>query len=103
MFKELILKYSDFCWFEVTDKRLRTTLEDQADKEIRYGSPLYSIKRKLKALAKSGRQDDVLFSDGEKFYVIHLAWNNGTGSVPRFKALAPEDLIGYMEWYYLNV
>ena len=103
MFEEFITKYSDFCWYEITGEQSRTKLEEQAKKEIGASSPLYAIKDQMKAVAKSERQDDVLFFDGEKYYVIHLAWNKGSNGVSRYKVLLPDELPGYLEWYYLNV
>lgn len=35
--------------------------------------------------------------DGEKYYVIHLAWNNGFKDGPRYKELLPNELNGYLE------
>ena len=44
-----------------------------------------------------------LFFDGSKYYVIHLAWNKGNGCGPRYKVLLPNELSEYLEWYQLNV
>ena len=61
MFEEFEAKYDDFCWYEITDEQSKTNLEEQAKREIGSSSPLYAIKDRLKAVAKSERQDDVLF------------------------------------------
>ncbi|MBP5310639.1 MAG: hypothetical protein J6Z05_08595 [Lachnospiraceae bacterium] len=103
MFEEFDAKYKDFCWYEITNEQTKNNLEKQAKQEIWPSSPLYAIVDKLEAVAKSERQDDVLFFDGSKYYVIHLAWNKGNSSGPRYKELLPDELSGYLEWYYLNV
>ena len=103
MFEDINAKYDDFCWFEMTSEHSKAVFEKQAKMEIWASCPLYACKDKLKAIAKSERQDDVLFFDGEKYYVIHLAWNNGCKDGPRYKELLPNELNGYFEWYYLNV
>lgn len=103
MFEEFEAKYDDFCWCEITGDQSQTIFEEQAKKEIGPLSPLYEIKDKLKAVAKSERQDDVLFFDGEKYYVIHLTWTKNGNGEPRYKKLLPDELHGYFEWYYANV
>ena len=103
MFEEFDSKYDDFCWFEIKDEHLKSNLEKQAKLEISHSSPLFELKDKLAAIAKSARQDDVLYYDSEKYYVIHLAWNNGGNNNIRYKELLPNELSNYFEWYYQNV
>ena len=100
MFEDFEAKYDDFCWYEITGEQSKTNLEEQAKREIGSSSPLYAIKDRLKAVAKSERQDDVLFFDGEKYYVIHLTWTKAGNGEPRYKDLLPDELPGYFEWYY---
>ena len=61
MFEEFDSKYKDFCWYEITNEQSKNNLEKQAKQEIWPSSPLYAIIDKLEAVAKSERQDDVLF------------------------------------------
>ncbi|MBP3809862.1 MAG: hypothetical protein ILA15_03945 [Clostridiales bacterium] len=103
MFEEFNAKYEDFCWYEITNELSKNNIEKQTKQEIWPSSPLYAIIDKLEAVAKSERQDDVLFFDGSKYYVIHLAWNKGNGCGPRYKVLLPNELSEYLEWYQLNV
>ena len=99
MFEEFNAKYEDFCWYEITNELSKNNIEKQAKQEIWPSSPLYAIIDKLEAVAKSERQDDVLFFDGSKY----LAWNKGSGCGPRYKVLLPNELSEYLEWYQLNV
>ncbi len=103
MFEEFEAKYDDFCWYEITGEQSKTIFEEQAKREIGPSSPLYAIKVRLKAVAKSERQDDVLFFYGEKYYVIHLSWTEEGNGEPRYKELLPDELPDYFEWYYANV
>ena len=103
MFEELDAKYDDFCWFEIQDEYSKTNLEKQAKLEISDLCPLYEFKDKLVCVAKSERQDDVLFYYNEKYYVIHLSWNNGINKDLRYKELLSDELSNYFESYYQNV
>ena len=103
IFEEFDAKYKDFCWYEITNEQTKNNLEKQAKQEIWPSSPLYAIVDTLEAVEISDRQDDGLFFEGSKYYVIHLAWNKGNSSGPRYNELLPDELSGYLEWYYLNV
>lgn len=53
-------------------------MEQELRRELVPSHPLYS--RELKALAR----DDVLFTDGERFFIVDLAWGRGSGRFPHF-------------------
>ena len=103
MFEKLNQLYEDFCWWEIEDEHLKESLKMQMIQEVGTTSDLYKIKNNLVAVAKSDRQDDVLFSDGDNFYVVHLTYSNNSGLYPRYKILKQGELMDYMEWYYNNV
>ena len=104
MFEKLNQLYEDFCWWEIEDEHLKESLKMQMIQEVGTTSDLYKIKNNLVAVAKSDRQDDVLFSEGDNFYVVHLTYNNNNSSLyPRYKILKQGELMDYMEWYYNNV
>lgn len=104
MFERLDQQYEDFCWWQIKDENLKESLKKQMLKEVGPTSDLFLIKDNLVAVAKSDRHDDVLFSDGGNYYVVHLIYDtqNSSGN-PRYKALKPSELMDYMEWYYHNV
>ena len=101
MLESLNQQYEDFCWWQIEDERLKESLKKQMIKEVGTQSDLFLIKDNLVAVAKSERQDDVLFSDGDNYYVIHLAYSSGGD--PRYKVLRQHELRDYLEWYYYNV
>ena len=103
MFEKLNQLYEDFCWWEIEDEHLKESLKMQMIQEVGTTSDLYKIKNNLVAVAKSDRQDDVLFSDGDNFYVVHLTYSNNSSLYPRYKILKQSELMDYMEWYYNNV
>lgn len=104
MFEKLNLLYDDLCWWEIEDEHLKELLKMQVIQEIGISSDLFLIKNNLVAIAKSDRQDDVLFSDGENYYVVHLTYNtNNSSKYLRYKMLKQNELMDYMEWYYNNV
>ena len=104
MFESLNQRYEDFCWWQIEDDHLKESLRQQLLKEIGSSSDLFLIKDKLVAVAKSDRQDDVLFSDGNVFYVVHLSWSDyHFDGCPRYKLLKQNELMDYMEWYHNNI
>lgn len=104
MFESLKYKYDDFCWWQIEDEHIKESLKKQMLNEVGKTSELFLIKNDLVVVAKSDRKDDVLFSDGDSFYVIHLTYNTHNYSgCPKFKALRKSELLDYMEWYYNNV
>lgn len=104
MFECLNQKYEDFCWWQINDETLKDSLKKQMFKEVGPTSDLFLIKDNLIAVAKSDRQDDVLFSDGDYYYVVHLTYSSHILSGnPRYKVLKQSELMDYMEWYYNNV
>lgn len=71
----------EFPWFLLTNGG--TSLMVQAGREIREGHPLYGTE--LCAVAKNGRNDDVLFVGDECYWIVHLTWSNNTDmSYPRY-------------------
>ena len=101
MFESLDRQYEDFCWWQIDDQELKESLKKQMLKEVGPSCDLFPLKEKLTAVAKSDRQDDVLFTDGENYYVIHLTYSSG--GCARYKALKQSELLDYMDWYYNNV
>ena len=103
MLKSLIEKYGDdFSWFELplvsTQKR---ALEERLQIEITPEHPLYGLSKMFTAVAKSERNDDVLYFDGKSYYIVHLTWSNGNVIYPRFKVVSADDIIKYLEIDYL--
>ena len=80
MFEKLNQLYEYFCWWQIRDENLKESLKKQLIKETGPESNLYSIRDNLIAVAKSDRQDDVLFSDGDNYYVVHLTYNSNKSS-----------------------
>lgn len=104
MFESLNQRYEDFCWWQIEDDHLKESLRQQLLNEIGSSSDLFLIKDNLVAVAKSDRQDDVLFSDGNVFYVVHLSWSDHHfDGCPRYKLLKQNELMDYMEWYHNNI
>lgn len=103
MLKSLIEKYGDdFSWFELplvsTQKR---AFEERLQIEITPEHPLYGLSKKFTAVAKSERNDDVLYFDGTSYYIIHLTWSHGNAIYPHFNAVSASDIIEYLENDYL--
>jgi len=104
MFERLNQLYEDFCWWQIRNEKLKESLKKQLIKETGPESDLFSIKDNLVAVAKSDRQDDVLFSDGDNYYVVHLTYNtNNSSGYPLYKVLKQSELMDYMKWYYNNI
>ena len=80
MFERLIQLYEDFCWWQIKDENLKESFKKQLIKETGPESDLFSIMDNLVAVAKSDRQDDVLFSDGDNYFVVHLTYNTNNSS-----------------------
>ncbi len=104
MLKSLIEKYGDdFSWFELplagTQKR---ALEERLKIEITSEHPLYGLSKMLTAVAKSERNDDVLYFDGKSYYIVHLTWSDGNAIYPRFEVVSADDIIEYLEKDYLD-
>jgi len=79
--EDLYQKYGeDFPWWEPEDM---TPAERQLQREVTAGHPLYG--RALRGLARSGARDDVLFTDGEQYVLVHLTWGVGNADYPRFQ------------------
>ena len=55
----------------------------------------------LMAVAKSERNDDVLFWDGVDYYIVHLTWGKGNTHFPIYKIIHQNDIIEYLENDYL--
>ena len=53
------------------------------------------------AVAKSERNDDVLFWDGVDYYIVHLTWGKGNAHFPIYKIIHQNDIIEYLENDYL--
>lgn len=63
---------------------------------------LFVIARQdLVAVAKSERNDDVLFWDGVDYYIVHLTWGKGNAHFPIYKIIHQNDIIEYLENDYL--
>ncbi len=103
MLQSLIEKYGeDFSWFELSsDSAQKKTFEERLQTEITPLHPLYGLTKNFTAVAKSQRNDDVLFFDGKIYYIVHLTWSDGNAVYPRFKAVGAGDIIEYLEKDYL--
>lgn len=98
MLELLIEKYGKgFTWFEPSNK---LAFENQLCKELIPEHPLYG--KKLYVVAKSERNDDVLFSDLYDYYLIHLTWAMGTKDYPHYQRIKAESILSYLEEDYLS-
>lgn len=103
MLYKLIEKYGDdFSWFEFPfDSTQKKAFEERLQVEITPEHPLYGLSKKFTAVAKSERNDDVLYFDGTSYYIVHLTWSPGNAVYPRFNIVSTGDLIEYLEKDYL--
>ena len=71
MFSELVEKYGDeFPWFETED----TIFIKELNRELKRSHPLY--KKAIKAIAKNGAKDDVLFLlNNDDWAIVHLTYS----------------------------
>lgn len=92
---ELVARYGDeFCWFAPSNAE---AFEKQLARELSPACKLANLK--LKAVLKSGRNDDVIFMDGAKFYLVHLAWS-GAKNLTQFREI--ENLKAFLQDDFLN-
>lgn len=71
-------------WSDILDDGLKhmNALESELSKELYQGHQLFGLN--LKLLAKREDSDDILVTDNQNFYVVHLTWSgkNETGGFP---------------------
>lgn len=101
---KLNAKYGeDFHWFLVDNPRV---YEEELQRELALSHPLKPLI--LNAIAKSERSDDVLFSDGKKYYAIRLTWSANEHShtfnnpYPTFFSIEKADLEIFLEQDFLE-
>lgn len=100
--EELYQKYSDdFSWSDL-EKEQAKAFERQLTAEVITEHELYHLLNKLIAVAKNERNDDVMFTDGTRFYNVHLTWNKGTVIYPKYSIIENEELISFFEDDYLK-
>lgn len=99
MLQELIKKYGDdFNWWIPKDMDF---LNEEIKEELVKEHKLYG--KNLKAIAKCESNDDVLFRDENKIYIVHLLWNKGSKELPLYiEFLYSEEAINYIEKEYIN-
>lgn len=97
---DLINKYEDFNWMIIDSNK--AFFEEEVSKEIKPGHYLYGVR--LNSIAKCEINDDVIFvSDDERFFIIHLTYNNGDTKFPMFAEFANYQLLlKYIEDGYLE-
>ncbi len=80
MLEKLREKYGeDFSWYEFTGNNLRKQIfENRLRAELTPEHSLFEKFKDLVAVAKSERNDDVLFWDGVDYYIVHLTWGKET-------------------------
>lgn len=102
-FNRLAEKYGDdFSWLKFpVDGAQKSAFEERLQAEITSKHPLYGLSKKFTAVAKSERNDDVLYFDGVSYYIVHLTWSSGNAIYPRFNVVSEGDIIEYLEKDYL--
>lgn len=103
MLEQLIEKYGeDFSWFELANNsNLKQSLEKRLIIELVPEHDLYSKGKKLIAVAKNERNDDVLFGEGQEFYIVHLTFSSGNTNFPKYKKVKWDEIIAFLENDYL--
>lgn len=103
MLEKLREKYGDdFSWYELTvDDVQKQTLEERLILELTPAHDLFEKGKDLVAVAKSERNDDVLFWAGKDYYIIHLTWGTGSADFPSYKTVKRDEIIAYLENDYL--
>lgn len=104
MLSKLEKKYGeDFSWYMLEKyNKQKNAIENRLGKELVPEHDLYQIKDNLFAIAQNERNDDILFSDGSRFYVIHLTWSEGNKEYPQYIVVEPSELLKYLEDDYLQ-
>ncbi|GIZ14690.1 hypothetical protein [Capnocytophaga catalasegens] len=91
----------DFNWFIPQNL---SVFEVELQREMTKEHPLKHLE--MKALACNGRNDDVLFTDNEHFYIVHLTWagenDSDKGRFPNFFTLERENLKKFLETNFLE-
>lgn len=103
MLEQLIEKYGeDFSWFELADNsNLKQSLEKRLIIELVPEHDLYSKGKKIIAVAKNERNDDVLFGEGQEYYIVHLTWSTGSANFPKYKKVNRDEIVAFLENDYL--
>lgn len=96
---ELNTQYGeDFNWFIPENPKF---FEEELQREMTQNHSLKVLK--MKALARNMRNDDVLFTDDERFYMVHLTWaKESSASFPYFFVLEKENLKTFLETDFLE-
>ena len=98
LFTPFYEKYGeDFPWWVPEDP---SPMERELRRELVPGHPLYG--KEPKALARSSARDDVLFTDGIRFFIVHLTWGRGSERFPQFWEFQDlEGALSYIEQDFL--
>lgn len=103
MLEQLIEKYGEnFSWFELADNsNLKQSLEKRLIIELVPENDLYSKGKNFIAVAKNERNDDVLFWEGQEYYIVHLTWSTVSANFPKYKKVNRDEIVAYLENDYL--
>lgn len=103
MLEKLRDKYGeDFSWYEIFENDVqKQRLEERLNLELTPAHDLFEKGKCLVAVAKSERNDDVLFWDGKDYYIVHLTWGAGNARFPSCKIIRENDIFVYLENDYL--
>lgn len=99
MIERLLEKYGeDFLWFELADNvKLKQFLEKRLITELVPEHDLYSKGKNYIAIAKNEGNDDVLFQEGQEYYIVHLTWSTGSVNFPKYKKFCGDEIVAYLE------
>lgn len=103
MLEKLREKYGeDFSWYEFLAHDVqKQRLEERLNLELTSAHDLFEKGKDLAAVAKSERNDDVLFCDGKDYYIVHLTWGTVNACFPSYKIIHENDIAAYLENDYL--
>lgn len=90
-------KYDDFNWFVPENKGVFIA---ELEKELCENHKLYGLK--LDVVLKNERNDDVLFTDRYRYYIVHLTWAGKRDGYPNYEIIHKDDLITCLEKSYLE-
>lgn len=95
---ELAEEFEDFNWWVPDDMSF---LWEELGRELPAGHPLGG--RDLAPMARSDRNDDALFHDGERYVLIHLTWSTDNAlPFPTFKEIEEDDIAKFLRNNYLD-
>ena len=103
MLERLIEKYGeDFLWFELANNvKLKQFLEKRLITELVPEHDLFNKGKNYIAIAKNEGNDDVLFREGQEYYIVHLTWSTGSANFPKYKKVNRDEIVAFLENDYL--